>query len=121
VHADLREQGWKVSVKTVADSMRRQGLIACVTEYVPTRPSRTRASERRGRDADRRATIGPLRPAPTSIIGITHGRRPERSPGSCQSGVAIPKLTMRVRFPPLVLERIERLLANMYAEKPSSQ
>jgi putative transposase len=28
LHADLREAGWAVSGKTVADSMRRQGLIA---------------------------------------------------------------------------------------------
>ncbi len=28
VHADLREDGWTVSEKTVADSMRRQGLVA---------------------------------------------------------------------------------------------
>jgi len=28
LHADLREAGWRVSEKTVADSMRRQGLIA---------------------------------------------------------------------------------------------
>jgi putative transposase len=28
LHADLREAGWTVSEKTVADSMRRQGLIA---------------------------------------------------------------------------------------------
>ncbi|MGH3748037.1 MAG: IS3 family transposase [Micromonosporaceae bacterium] len=28
LHADLREDGWKVSEKTVADSMRRQGLVA---------------------------------------------------------------------------------------------
>ncbi len=28
LHADLRDDGWKVSEKTVADSMRRQGLIA---------------------------------------------------------------------------------------------
>jgi transposase InsO family protein len=28
LHADLREAGWQVSEKTVADSMRRQGLIA---------------------------------------------------------------------------------------------
>ena len=28
VHVDLREAGWKVSEKTVADSMRRQGLLA---------------------------------------------------------------------------------------------
>jgi putative transposase len=28
LHADLREAGWQVSKKTVADSMRRQGLIA---------------------------------------------------------------------------------------------
>jgi transposase InsO family protein len=28
LHADLRESGWVVSEKTVADSMRRQGLIA---------------------------------------------------------------------------------------------
>lgn len=28
LHADLLEDGWKVSEKTVADSMRRQGLIA---------------------------------------------------------------------------------------------
>jgi transposase InsO family protein len=28
VHADLLEAGWKVSEKTVADSMRRQGLVA---------------------------------------------------------------------------------------------
>jgi transposase InsO family protein len=28
LHADLREDGWEVSEKTVADSMRRQGLIA---------------------------------------------------------------------------------------------
>ena len=28
VHADLVEEGWKVSEKTVADSMRRQGLVA---------------------------------------------------------------------------------------------
>jgi len=28
LHADLREAGWAVSEKTVADSMRRQGLIA---------------------------------------------------------------------------------------------
>ena len=28
LHADLREAGWVVSEKTVADSMRRQGLIA---------------------------------------------------------------------------------------------
>ena len=26
IHADLRGEGWKVSVNTVADSMRRQGL-----------------------------------------------------------------------------------------------
>jgi transposase InsO family protein len=28
LHADLREAGWSVSEKTVADSMRRQGLVA---------------------------------------------------------------------------------------------
>lgn len=28
LHADLREAGWQVSEKTVADSMRRQGLVA---------------------------------------------------------------------------------------------
>src|SRR5699024_9733194 len=28
LHADLRDTGWRVSKKTVADSMRRQGLIA---------------------------------------------------------------------------------------------
>ena len=28
LHADLRESGWTVSEKTVADSMRRQGLVA---------------------------------------------------------------------------------------------
>ena len=28
LHADLRDDGWKVSEKTVADSMRRQGLVA---------------------------------------------------------------------------------------------
>ncbi len=28
LHADLREDGWKVSEKTVAEAMRRQGLIA---------------------------------------------------------------------------------------------
>src|SRR4051794_32415116 len=28
VHADLRDEGWTVSEKTVADSMRRQGLVA---------------------------------------------------------------------------------------------
>ena len=28
LHADLREVGWAVAEKTVADSMRRQGLIA---------------------------------------------------------------------------------------------
>ena len=28
LHADLREAGWVVSEKTVADSMRRQGLVA---------------------------------------------------------------------------------------------
>lgn len=28
LHADLREDGWAVSEKTVADSMRRQGLVA---------------------------------------------------------------------------------------------
>jgi putative transposase len=28
LHADLRDAGWQVSEKTVADSMRRQGLIA---------------------------------------------------------------------------------------------
>ncbi len=27
IHADLREEGWKISVNTVADSMRRQGLL----------------------------------------------------------------------------------------------
>jgi len=28
LHADLRDDGWRVSEKTVADSMRRQGLVA---------------------------------------------------------------------------------------------
>lgn len=28
LHADLRDDGWDVSEKTVADSMRRQGLVA---------------------------------------------------------------------------------------------
>ena len=28
LHADLRDAGWVVSEKTVADSMRRQGLVA---------------------------------------------------------------------------------------------
>src|SRR4051794_28844207 len=28
LHADLLDDGWKVSEKTVADSMRRQGLVA---------------------------------------------------------------------------------------------
>ena len=28
LHADLRDEGWEVSEKTVADSMRRQGLVA---------------------------------------------------------------------------------------------
>ena len=28
LHADLREAGWVVSEKTVAESMRRQGLVA---------------------------------------------------------------------------------------------
>ena len=30
LHADLREAGWEISEKTVADSMRRQGLVARV-------------------------------------------------------------------------------------------
>ncbi len=30
LHADLRDAGWEVSVKTVAESMRRQGLVARV-------------------------------------------------------------------------------------------
>ena len=30
LHADLREAGWQISEKTVADSMRRQGLVARV-------------------------------------------------------------------------------------------
>ena len=29
LHADLRDDGWTVSEKTVAESMRRQGLVAC--------------------------------------------------------------------------------------------
>ena len=28
LHADLRDAGWVVTEKTVADSMRRQGLVA---------------------------------------------------------------------------------------------
>ena len=30
LHADLRDAGWEVSEKTVAESMRRQGLVARV-------------------------------------------------------------------------------------------
>ncbi len=30
LHADLREAGWQISEKTVAESMRRQGLVARV-------------------------------------------------------------------------------------------
>jgi transposase InsO family protein len=33
VHADLREAGWTVSEKTVADSMRRQGLVARIVKH----------------------------------------------------------------------------------------
>lgn len=32
LHADLREAGWTVSKKTVADSMRRQGLVARIVK-----------------------------------------------------------------------------------------
>jgi putative transposase len=32
LHADLREAGWRVSEKTVADSMRRQGLFARIVK-----------------------------------------------------------------------------------------
>ena len=33
LHADLLEAGWKVSEKTVADSMRRQGLVARIIKH----------------------------------------------------------------------------------------
>jgi len=33
VHADLLDEGWKVSEKTVADSMRRQGLVARIIKH----------------------------------------------------------------------------------------
>jgi HTH-like domain/Integrase core domain len=33
VHADVREAGWTVSEKTVADSMRRQGLVARIVKH----------------------------------------------------------------------------------------
>ncbi|WP_206646008.1 IS3 family transposase [Actinomyces oricola] len=46
LHADLRDNGWQVSEKTVADSMRRQGLIARrikrhngLTRQDPTKPA----------------------------------------------------------------------------------
>ena len=32
LYADLRDKGWKVSEKTVADSMRRQGLVARIVK-----------------------------------------------------------------------------------------
>jgi len=37
LHADLRAAGWAVSEKTVADSMRRQGLVGAA-DQAPERP-----------------------------------------------------------------------------------
>ena len=52
LHADLRDDGWTVSEKTVADSMRRQELVArrikpgLVLRVLQPRPS----TQRRGHD-----------------------------------------------------------------------
>ena len=42
IHADLVEAGWTVSVNTVADSMRRQGLQGRNQSAAREQPSRTR-------------------------------------------------------------------------------
>jgi putative transposase len=49
LHADLREAGWQVSQKTVADSMRRQGLVARRIKRVPRSVLVGRSSLRSGR------------------------------------------------------------------------
>ena len=49
LHTDLREAGWQVSEKTVADSMRRQGLVARV---IKRRQGLTRADKSKRPFAD---------------------------------------------------------------------
>ena len=49
LHADLRDDGWTVSEKTVADSMRRQGLVARV---IKRRGGLTRADKSKKPFAD---------------------------------------------------------------------
>ena len=49
VHVDLRDKGWTVSEKTVADSMRRQGLVARV---VKRRRGLTRQDQRAAKFPD---------------------------------------------------------------------
>lgn len=46
LHEDLREAGWRVSEKTVAESMRRQGLVARQIRRRSGLTSRTRRSAR---------------------------------------------------------------------------
>jgi hypothetical protein len=48
LHADLRAAGWVVSEKTVADSMRRQGLIARKVKRRAEREQLSRTRRRRG-------------------------------------------------------------------------
>jgi len=74
LHADLLDEGWKLSEKTVADSMRRQGLVARrikrrngLTKQDKTAPEVSRSAESR------------LHRDPTQCsLGWGHDRDPHR-------------------------------------------
>ena len=79
LHADLREAGWTVSEKTVADSMRRQGLVARKIGAAMASPGRTRRRRSSLTCCSRDFTAD----APNLQVGRRHDRDPHRRRASC--------------------------------------
>ena len=77
LHEDLREAGWRVSEKTVAESMRRQGLVA---RQIRRRSGLTR------QDKTKRPFPDLLRRDFTAAPGQGRARRPSRPHHTRSSG-----------------------------------
>jgi hypothetical protein len=69
--ADLRHPGWEVSEKTVADSLRRQGLVAC---RIKRRSVLTRQDKTAPKFPDGQAETSPRLRRPQ--MGRLHDRDP---------------------------------------------
>ena len=74
LHADLREAGWVVSEKTVAESMRRQGLVARQDQT----PQRVDPAGQDGAEVPRPGEARLHRRRPEPEVGGRHDRDPDR-------------------------------------------